>query len=176
MSRGVLKPTIAPQNSNSSCSVLTACQNSDHFFHKLSCGLQLTSCLSLQPGSPRRSGEDENSPKYLHLYMFYYIVLVWCTVLGSLTCCGLGLLFSLMHYHFESLLEEKNVIIIWLHCFLKLSTMSIQCFVSYVPLQSHNLGLSTKVSTDTKSGMVPLNHVIQTFFKKGYKQDLNNNN
>lgn len=99
MSRGVLKPTIAPQNSNSSCSVLTACQNSDHFFHKLSCGLQLTSCLSLQPGSPRRSGEDENSPKYLHLYMFYYIVLVRCTVLGSLSCCGLGLLFSLMHYH-----------------------------------------------------------------------------
>ncbi len=60
--------------------------------------------------------------------------------------------------------------------FLKLSTMSLQCFVSYVPLQSHNLGLSTKVSTDTKFGMGPLNHVIQTFFKKGYKQDLNNNN
>ncbi len=45
--------------------------------------------------------------------------------------------------------------------------MFSKCFVSYIPLQSHHLGLiDTKVSTDTKSGMFPLNHVIQTFFKK----------
>lgn len=70
MSRGVLKPTIAPQNSNSSCSVLTGCQNTDHFFHKLSYGLQLTSCLSLQTGSPKRSGENQNNPTQRHV-MFY---------------------------------------------------------------------------------------------------------